>query len=126
MVYIYPISSVQSLSCVQLFATLGTIACQAPPSMGFPRQEYWSVCITISFSGNLPDPGIEPRSPALQADALPSEPPGKPNIILYSTVLKKLLYSSKSCPTLCEPMDCSTPGFTVLHCLLKFAQTHPY
>ena len=93
------------------------------PSMGFPRQEYWSVCITISFSGNLPDPGIEPRSPALQADALPSEPPGKPNIILYSTVLKKLLFSSKSCPTFCEPMDCSTPGFTVLHCLLKFAQT---
>ena len=43
------------VSHVQLFATLGTIACQAPPSMGFPRQEYWSVCITISFSGNLPD-----------------------------------------------------------------------
>ena len=76
--------------------------------------------------GDLPDPGIEPRSPALQADALPSEPPGKPNPILYSTLLKKLLFSSKSCLTLCEPMYCSTPGFAVLHCLLEFAQSHAY
>ena len=49
---------------------------QAPLSMGFPRQEYWSG-FPFPFPGDLPDPGIEPRSPALQADSLPSEPPRK-------------------------------------------------
>ena len=44
--------------------------------MGFSRQEYWNG-VPFPSSGDLPDPGIEPRSPALQADALPSEPPGK-------------------------------------------------
>ena len=48
---------------------------QAPPSMGFSRQEYWSG-LPFSSPGNLPDPGIEPRSPALQTDVLSSEPPG--------------------------------------------------
>ena len=47
-------------------------------SMGFRRQEYWSGLPFLSL-GDLPNPGIEPRSPALQADSLPSEPPGKPN-----------------------------------------------
>ena len=46
--------------------------------MGFPRQEYWSG-LPFPSPGDLPDPGIEPMSPALQADSLPSEPPGKPN-----------------------------------------------
>ena len=46
----------------------------APLSMGFPRQEYWSG-LPFPFPGDLPDPGIELRSPTLQADALPSEPP---------------------------------------------------
>ena len=46
-------------------------------TMGFSRQEYWSGLAFPSPEG-LPDPGIEPGSPALQADALPSEPPGKP------------------------------------------------
>ena len=50
---------------------------QAPPSMGFSRQEYWSG-LPFSSPGDLPDPGIEPRSPALQAEALTSELPGKP------------------------------------------------
>ena len=67
---------VKSLSCVRLFATPWTVAYQAPPSMGFSRQEYWSGW-PFPFSGDLPDPGIEPRSPALLADALTSEPPGK-------------------------------------------------
>ena len=53
------------------------IARQAPLSMGFSRQEYWSE-LPFSSPGDLPDPGIEPRSPALQADSLPTEPPGKP------------------------------------------------
>ena len=61
-------------SHVQLFATLWTVAHQAPPSMGFSRQEYWSG-LPFPSPGDLPDPGIEPRSPVLQADALTSEPP---------------------------------------------------
>ena len=67
---------VKSLSHVQLFATLWTVACQAPLSMGFSRQEYWSG-VPFPSPGDLPNPGIEPRSPALQADALSSEPPNK-------------------------------------------------
>ena len=59
------------------FATLWTIACQAPLSMGFSKQENWSG-LPLPSLGDLPDPGIEPGSPALQADALPSELPGKP------------------------------------------------
>ena len=67
---------VKSLSCVRLFATQWTVAYQAPPSMGFSRQEYWSG-LPFPFPGALPNPGIEPRSPALQTETLPSEPPGK-------------------------------------------------
>ena len=67
----------ESLSRVQLFATLWTVAHQAPLSMEFSRQEYWSG-LPFSSPEDLPDPGIEPGSPALQADYLPSEPPGKP------------------------------------------------
>ena len=54
-----------SLSRVQLFATPWTVACQAPPSMGFSRQEYWSG-LPCPSPGGLPYPGIEPRSPTLQ------------------------------------------------------------
>ena len=68
---------VKSLSRVRLFATPWTVAYQAPPSMGFSRQECWSGLLFPS-PGDHPDPGIEPRSPALQADTLLSEPPGKP------------------------------------------------
>ena len=60
---------VKSLSRVRLFATLWTVAHQAPLSMGFSRQEYWSG-LPFPSPGDLPDPGIKPRSPALQADAL--------------------------------------------------------
>ena len=70
------VSQVKLLSRVRLFATLWTVAYQAPPSMGFSRQEYWSG-LPFPSPGDLPDPGIEPRSPALQADALTSEPPLK-------------------------------------------------
>ena len=69
----------KSLSRVRLFVTLWTVAHQAPPSMGFSRQEYWSG-LPFPLPGDLPNPGIESRSPALQADALTSEPPAK----LYS------------------------------------------
>ena len=70
---------VKSLSSVRLFVTTWTVAYQAPLSMGFSRQEYWSGS-PFPSPGDLPNPGIEPGSPALQADALPSEPPGKPLI----------------------------------------------
>ena len=66
----------KSLSRVRLFAIPWTVAHQAPLSMEFSRQEYWSE-LPFPSPRDLPDPGIEPRSPALQADALPSEPPGK-------------------------------------------------
>ena len=72
---------VKLLSRVQLFATPWTIAYQAPPSMGFSRQECWSG-LPFPSPGDLPDPGNEPGSPALQADTLPSEPLGKPDIVL--------------------------------------------
>ena len=68
----------KSLSRVQLFATSWTVAYQDPPSMGFSRQEYWSG-LPLPSPGDLPDPGIKPGCPALQADALLSAPPGKSN-----------------------------------------------
>ena len=66
---------VKSLSRVRLFATPWTVAYQAPQSMEFSRQECWSG-LPFPSPWDLPDPGIEPRFPALQTDALPSEPPG--------------------------------------------------
>ena len=64
---------VKSLSHVRLFETPWIEAYQAPPSMEISRQECWSE-LPFSSPGDLPNPGIEPQSPALQADALPSEP----------------------------------------------------
>ena len=64
-------------SCVWLCATLWAVAHQAPLSAGFSRQEYWSG-MPYPCPGNLPKPVIKPRSPALQADSLSFEPPGKP------------------------------------------------
>ena len=63
-------SEVKSLSHVQLFATPWTVAYQAPRSMEFSRQEYWSG-LPFPSSGDLPDPRIEPASPVLQANSLP-------------------------------------------------------
>ena len=68
---------VKSFSRVQFFATPWTVAYQVLPSMGFFRQEYWSG-LPFPSPGDLPTPGIKPGSPALQADSLLSEPPGKP------------------------------------------------
>ena len=65
------------LSYVQLFATTWTVAWQALLSMGFSRQKSWGG-LSFPSPGDLPDPGFEPRPPALQADSLLSEPPGKP------------------------------------------------
>ena len=81
---------VKSLSRVWLFVTPWTAAYQALRSMGFSRQEYWSG-LPFPSPGDLPNPGIEPRSPALQTDTLPSEPLGKPLVILTG-YLNILLY----------------------------------
>ena len=82
---------VKSLSPVQLFATPWTVAYQAPQSMEFSRQEYWSG-LPFPSPGDLPDPGIKPRSPAFQADALLSEPPGKP----WEQLLELIVWFSRS------------------------------
>ena len=63
-------------SCPTL-TTPWTMACQAPLSMGFSREEYWSG-LPFPLPGDLPNPGVEPGSPALQAGSLPAEPSGKP------------------------------------------------
>ena len=68
---------VRSLSHVQFFATPWTVAVQASLSMEFSRQEYWSG-LPFASPGDLPNPGTEPRSSALWANSLTSEPPGKP------------------------------------------------
>ena len=61
-------------------ATPRNVVHQTPLSVGFSRQEHWSGSLFPS-PGDLPDPGIKPGSPALQADSLPSEPPGKPILL---------------------------------------------
>ena len=63
-----------------------TIACQAPLSIEFSRQGYWSGS-PFPSPGDLPNPGTEPESPALQADFLPAEPPGKPHGYIWTYVL---------------------------------------
>ena len=117
---------VKSLSRVRLFAIPWAIAYRASPSMGFSRQEYWSG-VPLPSPGDLPDPGIEPWSPALEADALTSEPPGKPKVTLTAVKNFKMHSGSnkagyfccchclvtKLCPTFCDPVDCSPPGFSV-------------
>ena len=64
------------LSCVRLFVTPWTVACQAPRSKAFPKQEYWSG-LSFPSPGDLPDPEIKPMPPALAAGFLTAAPPGK-------------------------------------------------
>ena len=75
-IHIFPVSKLIGGGLVAKlcpsFATPWAVACQAPLSMGFSRQEYWSG-LSFPSPGDLPDPGIEPGSPALQADSLPTE-----------------------------------------------------
>ena len=84
---------VKSLSRIPLFTTQWAVAHQAPPSTGFSRQEYWSG-LPFPSPGYLPDLGIEPRSPALQTDALPSEPAGRPSVVTVgSHYINHVLYT---------------------------------
>ena len=78
----------KSLSRVRLFAIPWIVAYQSPQSMEFSRQEYWSG-LPFPSPGDLPDPGIEPWSPASQAHALLSKPPGKGGLLVGTN--KRLL-----------------------------------
>ena len=80
--HLFESQKVKSLSHVRLFTTPWTVVYQAPPSMGFSRQEYWSG-LPFPSPGDLPDPGIKPGFPALQADTLTSEPPRKSYRMIY-------------------------------------------
>ena len=73
-----PLRALLLFSSFSYVATPWTVAHQAPLSMGFPRQEYWSG-LPFSSPGDLPDPGIKPASPPLAGGFLTTEPPGKPN-----------------------------------------------
>ena len=97
---------VKLLSRVQLFVTPWTISYQAPLSMGFSRQECWSG-LPLPSPGDLPDPGIEPRSPTLQVDALPSEPPGRSPGHYTSCQFSMLLHSL---PSVASFNSCIPPG----------------
>ena len=89
---------VKLLSHVRLFVTPCTVAYQAPQFMEFSRQEYWNG-LPFPSPWGLPDPGIEPRSPALWADTFPSEPPGKsigPKILSISNLYYPWVADSES------------------------------
>ena len=75
-------------------ATPWTVAHQAPPTMGFSRQEYWSG-LPFPSPGDLPDPGIEPASPALAGRFFTTEPPAKPiYVIVCVQIYTNTYYSS--------------------------------
>ena len=100
-------------SCPTL-VTPRTIALQAPLSMGFSRQEYWSG-LPFPSPGDLSCPGIEPESPALQADSLQTELSGNLIKLVFqksaaAVAAAKLL---QSCPTLCDPIDGGLSGSPV-------------
>ena len=103
----------KSLSHVQLFVTPWTVAYQTPPSMGFSRQEYWSG-LPFPSPGDLPNSGIElpnsGRSPALWADALPSEPPRKSSDLLKRHEITSESHTRNSLPVQWLELCASTAG----------------
>ena len=86
-------------SRVPLFVTPRTVACQAPLSMRFSRQGYWGG-LPCPSPGDLPDPGVEPMSPSLQADSLPTEPPSQDtkSSLLCSNPQSECLFGGPQCP----------------------------
>ena len=102
---------------VRLFAAPWTAAHQAPSSMEFSRQEYWSG-LPLPSLWDLPHPGIEPGSPALRADALRSEPPGKPQrkasrispLGVRHPRVPSLIYTPQSLPAPCMPRWAGSSG----------------
>ena len=117
---------VKLLSPVQLFATPWTVAYQAPPSMGFSRQEYWSG-LPFPSPGDLPHLGIESESPTLQTDTLPSEPRGKSHVtensrqnILAEIKLEKVL---KKSPAALAAVKSNQECFIALICLCNLSKS---
>ena len=96
--------------------TPGIVSCQAPLSMEFSRQEYWSG-LPFASPGELLDPGIESGSPKLQVDSLQSEPPGKPN---KSIPLFKHQAFEKTTQTVIKQTPLSS---SILQILFKFIST---
>ena len=96
-------------SRVWLFASPRTIAHQSPLFIGFSRQEYWSELL-CSPSGNHPYPGIEPESPALQADSSLLNHQGSPKC---NATCAMLCLPAQLCLTLCDPMEWSPPSASV-------------
>ena len=88
--------------------------------MGFLRHEYWSG-LPFPSPGDHPDPGTEPTSPALVGRFFTTESPGKPSGMISSVQFGSV---AQSCPTLCNPMNCSTPGLPIHHQLQESTQTH--
>ena len=100
-------------SRVQLFATLWTVACQAPLSLGFSRRESWSGLLCPP-PGDLPDPGVEPMSlmsPALAGGFFTTNATWEALSVVYNKH-NAAAKSLQSCPTLCDPIDGSPPGFS--------------
>ena len=92
-VYVYVCVVLSRFSCIQLFVTPWAVACQAPVSMEFSRQEYWSM-VPFPPPGDLADPGIEPMSPSSPAGRFfTTEPPGEPNYLLLVVNLSTLASS---------------------------------
>ena len=110
-------SEIVSYSVISDSATPWTVAHQAPVSMGFPRQEHWSG-LPFPSPGNLPNQGSDLCLLHWQVDSFPLSHQGSPCLSISLSSVAQL------CLTLCNPMDCSTPGFPVHHHLLELAQTH--
>ena len=104
--------------------------------MGFSRQEYWSL-LPFSSPGDLPNPGSKPGSPTRQANSLPPTSPlvnkikwlhknGTLSERIAALYKKRIQHNivTQSCPTFCDPVDCSTPGFPIHLWLWELAQTH--
>ena len=102
-----------SRSVMSNSATRWIVEHQAPLSMGFSRPEQWSG-LPFPSPGDLPNPGIEPRSPTLQADSLPSEAPGNPLSVVSELCTKSL----QLCLNLCDLMDYSLAG-SFVHGILQ-------
>ena len=121
-------NKVKSLSRVRFFVTPWTVAHQASLFMRFSRQEYW-IGLPFPSPGDLPDPGIEPRFPTLQADALTSEPPGASKVMLKILQARLHQYLNR------EPPDVQA-GFRKgrgtrdqianIHCIIETAKKNIY
>ena len=97
-------------SCVRVFVTLWSVGQQAPLSRGFSRQEYWSG-LPFPPPGDLRSPGMEPMSPALQADSLPAEPQGSPRILEWVAISFSRGYSQPRDRTSISGSFCIAGGF---------------